>query len=102
MESNKCFFFAAKDEKRVTSTNGLYVNSECLEDMCMFPKIGGTPKWMVKLRENSNKIDDLGVHLFLETPMCFFLFRFFIHGFMMYVLLPLEFFVGLLAGSRRS
>ena len=27
----------------------------------MFPKIGGTPpKWMVKIRENPIKMDDLG------------------------------------------
>ena len=29
----------------------------------------GTPKWMVKIMENPIKIDDLGVSLFLETPM---------------------------------
>ena len=28
----------------------------------------GTPKWMV-IRENPIKMDDLGVHLFLETPI---------------------------------
>ena len=34
------------------------------------PKIGGnTPKWMVKLMENPIKMDDLGVPLFLETPI---------------------------------
>ena len=34
------------------------------------PKIGGkTPKWMVKIMENPIKLDDLGVPLFLETPM---------------------------------
>ena len=25
------------------------------------PKIGGTPKWMVKIMENPIKMDDLGV-----------------------------------------
>ena len=30
----------------------------------------GTPKWMVKIMENPIKMDDLGVPLFLETPMC--------------------------------
>ena len=30
----------------------------------------GTPKWMVKIMENPIKIDDLGVPLFLETPVC--------------------------------
>ena len=27
------------------------------------------PKWMVKIMENPIKTDDLGVPLFLETPM---------------------------------
>ena len=30
---------------------------------------GKTPKWMVKIMENPIKIYDLGVRLFLETPM---------------------------------
>ena len=29
----------------------------------------GTPKWMVKIMENPVKMDDLGVPLFLETPI---------------------------------
>ena len=29
----------------------------------------GTPKWMVKIMENPIKVDDLGVPLFLETPI---------------------------------
>ena len=29
----------------------------------------GTPKWMVKIMENLIKMDDLGVPLFLETPI---------------------------------
>ena len=35
------------------------------------PKIVGksTPKWMVKIMENPIKMDDLGVPLFLETPI---------------------------------
>ena len=35
------------------------------------PKIGvvNTPKWMVKIMENPIKMDDLGVPLFLETPI---------------------------------
>ena len=34
------------------------------------PKIGGKkPKWMVKIMENPIKMDDLGVPLFLETPI---------------------------------
>ena len=33
-----------------------------------FPKIGGTPKWMVKIMEISIKLDDFGVPPFSETP----------------------------------
>ena len=29
----------------------------------------GTPNWMVKIMENPIKMDDLGVPLFLETPI---------------------------------
>ena len=37
----------------------------------MFPKIGGKPaKWMVYFMEKPIKMDDLGVPLFLETPIC--------------------------------
>jgi len=32
-------------------------------------KIGVSPKWMVKIMENPIKMDDLGVPLFLETPI---------------------------------
>ena len=32
-------------------------------------KYRGTPKWMVKIMEILIKIDDLGVPLFLETPI---------------------------------
>ena len=35
----------------------------------LFPKIGVLPKWMVKIMENPIKMDDLGVRLFLETPI---------------------------------
>ena len=36
----------------------------------VFPKMGGAPKWMVFFRENPYwKNDDLGVPLFLETPI---------------------------------
>ena len=35
----------------------------------VFPKIWGTPKWMVKIMENPFNMDDLGVPLFLETPI---------------------------------
>ena len=41
-----------------------------LVNIWMFPKIGGKPpKWMVKIMENPIKIHDLGVTLFLETPI---------------------------------
>ena len=30
---------------------------------------GNTPKWMVKIMENPNEMDDLGVPLFSETPI---------------------------------
>ena len=33
-------------------------------------KNNGTPKWMVYFMENPIKIDDLGVPLYLETPIC--------------------------------
>ena len=29
----------------------------------------GTPKWMVEIMENPIQMDDLGVPLFLETPI---------------------------------
>ena len=29
----------------------------------------GTPKWMVKIMENPIRMDDLGVPLFLVTPI---------------------------------
>ncbi len=36
------------------------------------PKIGGKPpKWMVKLMENPIEMYDLGVPLFLETPISY-------------------------------
>ena len=39
--------------------------------ICVYPKIGGKPpKGMVKIMANSIKMDDLGVPLFLETPIC--------------------------------
>ena len=39
----------------------------------------GTPKWIVKLRENPIKIDDLGVPVFLETPIfCMYFDDFFL------------------------
>ncbi len=41
-----------------------------MKSIWMFPKIGGKPpKWMVKIMEHPIKVDDLGVPLFLETPI---------------------------------
>ena len=34
----------------------------------------GTPKWMVKIMENPIRMDDLGVPLFLETPIWYLLY----------------------------
>ena len=39
------------------------------DDRWVFPKIGVPPKWMVYFMENPIKMDDLGVPLFLETPI---------------------------------
>ena len=39
-------------------------------------KKGGTPKWMVKIMENPIKMDDLGVPLFLETPICIYIYTY--------------------------
>ena len=46
-------------------------SSELEGTIWVFPKIGGfyPPKWMVKIIENFIKMDDLGVALFLETPI---------------------------------
>ena len=42
----------------------------CLIYIWMFPKIGGeTPKWMVYDGKPYEQMDDLGVPLFLETPI---------------------------------
>ena len=46
---------------------------ECFSTSCSnymgVSKNRGTPKWMVKIMENPIKMDDLGVPLFLETPI---------------------------------
>ena len=42
-----------------------------MDDHMDASKNRGTPKWMVKIMENPIKMDDLGVPLFLETPIFF-------------------------------
>ncbi len=50
--------------------NGCFIPSVCGQFWCMgVSKNTGTPKWMVKIMEIPIKIDDLGVPLFLETPI---------------------------------
>ena len=44
----------------------------------------GTPKWLVKIMENPIKMDDLGVPLFLETPIYIYTLHIFT-----YAMLPL-------------
>ena len=39
----------------------------------------GTPKWMVKIMETPIKMDNLGVPLFLETPICIYIYDFFVY-----------------------
>ena len=53
------------------AVKGQYLGTNCnhWNTRWMFPKIGGKPpKWMVYFMENTIKMDDLGVPLFLETP----------------------------------
>ena len=49
-------------------------------DIWVFPKISGTPKWMVKIMENPIKMDELGVPLFSETAISVSLFSQMLHG----------------------
>ena len=44
-------------------------DSDLLTHVDVSKNRGKTPKWMVKIMENPIKMDDLGVPLFLETPM---------------------------------
>ena len=43
--------------------------SQSRVDLDVSQNRGGPPKWMVKIMENPIKLDDLGVPLFLETPI---------------------------------
>ena len=45
------------------------LSSEVISPDLGVSKNSGTPKWMVKIMENPIKMDDLGVPLFLETPI---------------------------------
>ena len=47
---------------------GMYIIYMCVY-MGVSKNRGGPPKWMVKIMENPIKMDDLGVPLFLETPI---------------------------------
>ncbi len=55
---------------RDTQWFGMLWNQKVKGDTFMgVSKNNGTPKWMVKIMENPIKMDDLGVPLFLETPL---------------------------------
>ncbi len=64
----------------------LVVNSQENIQMGVSKNRGKLPKWMVKIRENPIKIDDLGVPLFLETPKC--ILRFGVLGMFLGVQIP--------------
>ena len=53
----------AEDERNHDST------TFSVADVDVSKNRGKPPKWMVKIMENPIKMDDLGVPLFLETPM---------------------------------
>ena len=68
----------AADTKSAKQTTSFFLQSWfcCCNksNRWVFPKIG-VPQWMVKIRENPIKMDDLGgPPLFLETPRWFFLY----------------------------
>ena len=53
--------------------NGRFFGSEGRnQNMDASKNRGGPPKWMVKIMENPIKMDDLGVPLFLETPISWY------------------------------
>ena len=57
-------------KNRATPKSMVYQTYDIITHMDVEPKIGGKPpKWMVKIMENPIKMDDLGVPLFLETPI---------------------------------
>ena len=61
----------------------VWYGTECNVVVCTYWYMGVSknrgkpPKWMVKIMENPIKIDDLGVPLFLETPI--YIYIFFLH-----------------------
>ena len=67
-QPNNTPFETLRSHERLASS---VVHSKLLNPhMGVNPKIGGKPpQWMVKIMENPIKMDDLGVPLFLETPI---------------------------------
>ena len=60
---------AAREAQRIPKSNG-WLHLEMWIHVGVNPKMACFPlKWMVKIMENPIKMDDLGVALYLETPM---------------------------------
>ena len=71
LQASEASLEAAKLAMRAVLTGAEELKQVEFVEIWMFPKIGvGTPKCMVKIMEHPIKIDDLGVPLFLETPIC--------------------------------
>ena len=63
-----------------------FVTNKLLYHMNMgVSKNSGTPKWINFIMENPIKMDDLGVPIFLETPICSYTIRLYIKPFMFFV-----------------
>ena len=61
-----------------SASNGETWTSKSRDRTMDVSKNNGTAKWMVKIMETPIKMDDLGVPLFLETPMCVCVCDFFV------------------------